>query len=205
MVSIEFLITSLIVVLIPGTGVVYTISVGIFRGFRTAVAASLGCTLGIVPSLVASVVGLSLILHTSAVVFQCIKFAGVAYLLYLAWMTWKDTGGMVLQDNSSQTGLINVALKGFLINILNPKLTIFFMAFLPQFVPSSTENGMLSMGLLGGIFMVMTFLVFVGYGALANLMRKYVIGSEVVAKYMQRTFAASFALLGLKLATTDEG
>lgn len=204
MISMEFLITSLILVLIPGTGVIYTISTGLFQGARASFSAALGCTLGIVPSMLASIFGLAVILNTSAMAFQVVKFIGVAYLLYLAWCMWRETGGLALEKKEEQNiNLFQVALKGCLINVLNPKLTIFFLAFLPQFINSNVTSATSQMLLLGGIFMAMTLIVFVLYGTLASKARRYLIGSSKVAKYMQRTFAASFALLGMKLAFTD--
>ncbi|SHE91077.1 Threonine/homoserine/homoserine lactone efflux protein [Marinomonas polaris DSM 16579] len=204
MISIEFLITSLILVLIPGTGVIYTISTGLFQGARASFSAALGCTLGIVPSMLASIFGLAVILNTSAMAFQVVKFIGVAYLLYLAWCMWRETGGLALEKKEEQNiNLFQVALKGCLINVLNPKLTIFFLAFLPQFINSNVTSATSKMLLLGGIFMAMTLIVFILYGTLASKARRYLIGSSKVAKYMQRTFAASFALLGMKLAFTD--
>uniref|UniRef100_A6VRG4 Lysine exporter protein (LYSE/YGGA) n=1 Tax=Marinomonas sp. (strain MWYL1) TaxID=400668 RepID=A6VRG4_MARMS len=204
MISMEFLITSLILVLIPGTGVIYTISTGLFQGARASFAAALGCTLGIVPSMLASIFGLAVILNTSAMAFQVVKFIGVAYLLYLAWCMWRETGGLALEKKEEQKiNLFQVALKGCLINVLNPKLTIFFLAFLPQFINSNSSLATSQMLLLGGIFMAMTFVVFILYGALASKARRYLIGSSNIAKYLQRTFAMSFALLGLKLALTD--
>lgn len=204
MISIEFLITSLILVLIPGTGVIYTISTGLFQGARASFSAALGCTLGIVPSMLASIFGLAVILNTSAMAFQVVKFIGVAYLLYLAWCMWRETGGLALEKKEEQNiNLFQVALKGCLINVLNPKLTIFFLAFLPQFINSNVTSATSQMLLLGGIFMAMTLIVFILYGTLASKARRYLIGSSKVAKYMQRTLAASFALLGMKLAFTD--
>lgn len=203
MVSIEFLVTSLIVVLIPGTGVLYTVATGLFMGRKASTFAAFGCTLGIVPSLLASIMGLAIIIHTSALAFQIVKYAGVAYLLYLAWSMLKSSDSLTLDEDREEKGLLSVAFKGFLINILNPKLTIFFLAFLPQFIPSQVQQPAYSMLLLGFIFMVMTFLVFIVYGLLATGVRSYIISSEKVSTVIQRVFAGSFAALGLKLAFTS--
>ena len=138
MISIEFLITSLVVVLIPGTGVLYTVATGLFIGKRASLSAAIGCTLGIIPSLLASVFGLAAIFHTSALAFQLIKYAGVVYLLYLAWVMWRSSSPLLFENNESNTRFMSIALKGFLINILNPKLSIFFLAFFTTicFTPS---------------------------------------------------------------------
>ncbi|MCW8930127.1 MAG: LysE family translocator [Gammaproteobacteria bacterium] len=203
MISVEFLIMTLVVVLIPGTGVIYTISTGLFQGARASMFAALGCTAGIVPSLSASILGLAAILHASAIGFQIIKLAGVLYLLYLAWSTWKAAGALVLKDEKNTIDMLRISLKGFLINILNPKLTLFFLAFLPQFVPAQAETPLVNMLVLGAIFMAMTLFIFILYGLLANSIRAYIINSPKITKYMQRAFAVSFAMLGAKLALSE--
>ena len=135
--SIEFLLTSLVVVLMPGTGVIYTLAIGLGRGFKASVAAAFGCTLGIVPAALASIVGLAAILHTSALAFQLIKYLGVIYLFYMAWMMFKDRGAMEVTEDRTPTGYMRVAVNGTMLNVLNPKLSLFFLAFLPQFVSVS--------------------------------------------------------------------
>ncbi|WP_305984809.1 LysE family translocator [Roseibium sp. MMSF_3544] len=202
--SLEFLITALIVVLVPGTGVVYTVAVGLGKGRKASVAATLGCTLGIVPAILASVVGLAALLHTSALIFQAVKYAGVAYLLYLAWKTLNDSGPLDLKaDKGARRSFLATARTGFLINILNPKLSVFFLAFLPQFVSPSAANPTLDMLLLGGVFMAMTFVVFLGYGLFASLVGERVLKSDRVMTWMRRTIAAAFAGFGLRLALAD--
>ena len=201
--STEFIITSLIVVLIPGTGVIYTISTGLFLGWRASIFAAFGCTVGIIPHLLASIMGLATILHMSAVAFQIVKFIGVAYLLYLAWSMWKETGTLKIGDKKSNKGIWGVGIKGFLINILNPKLSLFFLAFLPQFVPLETESPILNMLFLSGIFMSMTLFVFIVYGLFANSVRAYIVHSPNIIKMAQRTFSVMFAILGAKLAMAE--
>ncbi len=199
----EFFLTSLIVVLIPGTGVIYTVSTGLFLGWRASIAAAFGCTTGIIPHLTASILGLSAILHLSALAFQCIKFAGAAYLIYLAWSMWRETGAMTFNSPASEKRLWQIAMKGFLINILNPKLSIFFLAFLPLFVAANAQSPMLDMFILSCVFMAMTLIVFIFYGLLANRVSRHVIHSAKLIVWLKRSFAATFALLGAKLALTD--
>ncbi len=200
----EFLLTSLVVVLIPGTGVIYTVSTGLFLGWRASIAAAFGCTAGIIPHLTASILGLSAILHMSAVAFQCVKYAGALYLLYLAWSMWRETGGINFDESSSKNSIWQIIKRGFLINILNPKLSIFFLAFLPLFISPSTSSPMFDMFLLSIVFMLMTFIVFILYGMSANSVRKYVVNSPKIIVLLQRSFAAAFAALGVKLAMTDQ-
>lgn len=200
--TVEFLITSLIVVLLPGTGVIYTLSIGLSRGVVASLFAAAGCTAGIVPHLAASVFGIATILHTSALAFQLFKLLGVLYLAYLAWAMWRESGSVQF-GASQQRNLRQIALRAFLINILNPKLSIFFMAFLPQFVSAGESGAIAQMLLLSAVFMAMTFVVFVGYGMLANQVRRLVVDSPSVIHRAQKTFAAMFVALGLKLAFTD--
>ncbi len=204
MFSTEFLITSLVVVLIPGTGVIYTISNGLFLGWRASVAAAFGCTAGIIPHLSASILGLSAVLHMSALAFQVVKFAGAAYLLYLAWTMWRETGSLKFNSHSRKSGLWQIVRRGFLINILNPKLSIFFLAFLPLFVNPDALSPTLNMVLLSLMFMAMTLVIFILYGISANAVRRYVVSSPGLIVWLQRSFAVTFAALGIKLAVTDQ-
>jgi len=204
MFDMEFLTTSLIVVLVPGTGVIYTVSNGLFSGWKASVAAAVGCTAGILPHLSASIFGLSAILHTSAILYQGVKYAGAVYLLYLAWNMWRETGSLTLDASGLKTGWWPIVKRGFLINILNPKLSIFFLAFLPLFVPPETSSPTVQMILLSLMFMAMTLVIFVLYGIFANGVRRYVAGSSRLVLWLQRTFAATFAVLGVKLAMTDQ-
>ncbi|GKY86204.1 LysE family translocator [Sinisalibacter aestuarii] len=196
----EFLLTALIVVLVPGTGVIYTLATALTRGRTAAVAAALGCTFGIVPAMLAAVLGLAALLHTSALAFQVVKFAGVAFLLYLAWTTLKDSGPLRIEQEETPRALWRVALGGTLINVLNPKLSIFFLAFLPQFLSGDAATATAEMLTLGGVFMALTFIVFVLYGLFAASARDRVLESPRAMIWARRAFAASFAGLGLKLA-----
>ena len=203
MITVQFLITSLVVVLIPGPGVVFTVSTGIIRGRRASVFAALGCTAGILPHLLATILGLAAILHTSAVAFQALKFAGVAYLLYLAYATWRDKTAFVVEKTATPTAATSLVVKAFLLNILNPKLTIFFLAFLPQFVEPHSSSPLTQLFTLSGIFMAMTFGIFVVYGFLAHAFRRAVIDSPRVQSWLRRSFAAAFAGLGANLALSE--
>ncbi|MCO7521281.1 MULTISPECIES: LysE family translocator [unclassified Pseudomonas] len=198
--SLEFLLTALIIVLIPGSGVILTVSSALVAGRRACLWTASGCTLGIVPHLLASVLGLSALLHTSALAFQGLKFAGVAYLLYLAYATWRDRAAFVVDTKAAPASAGQRVLKACLLNILNPKLTLFFLAFLPQFIDPHAGSASVQMLGLSAVFMAMTFVVFVLYGLLAHLFRRAVIDSPKVQAWLRRGFAASFAGLGINLA-----
>ena len=203
MISLEFLLTSLVVVLVPGTGVVYTVSTGLVQGRRASFFASVGCTLGIVPHLLATVLGLAAVMHTSALAFQLLKYAGVAYLFYVAFATWRDRSAFAVDGSVARVSPAGLVLKAFLLNILNPKLTIFFLAFLPQFVDPAAGRPLLHLLVLSAVFMLMTFVVFVVYGVIAHAFRRLVIESARVQRWLRYGFAASFAALGAKLAVSE--
>jgi threonine/homoserine/homoserine lactone efflux protein len=213
LISTEFLLTALVVVLVPGTGVIYTVSTGLLKGGRASVAAAVGCTLGIVPHLVASSLGLSAIWHYSALVFQFFKYAGALYLLFLAWSMWREAGlfSMDASDQGPKLGYFKIAVRGVTLNLLNPKLSLFFLAFLPLFVaPAGASGGstvgqspLVQMLVLSLVFMSMTLVIFILYGLCAHTARTYLIGAPVRMRRLQRGFALLLAGLGVKLALAE--
>ena len=205
--SLEFLITSLVVVLIPGSGVLYTLAAGLAGGARSSVYAALGCTLGIVPHMLAAITGLAAVLHASAVAFQVVKWLGVAYLLYMAWGMLREKGTLKIeaQDESASRprSARRLVVAAVLINSLNPKLSIFFLAFLPQFVSAGEPAPLARMLELSAVFMLLTFAIFVCYGLFAAAVRAKVISRPRVLAWMKRAFAGTFVALGARLALAD--
>jgi threonine/homoserine/homoserine lactone efflux protein len=201
-VSTEFLLTTLIVVATPGTGVLYTLAAGLARGARASVVAAFGCTLGVVPHMLAAITGLAALLHTSAVAFQVLKYLGVAYLLFMAWSMLRDRSELAAAD-SAPLPARRVIVSGVLINLLNPKLTLFFFAFLPQFVSTSESPASLTMMGLSAVFMLVTFAVFAVYGVFAATVRRHVISRPRVVAWMRRVFGAAFLALAGRLALAD--
>jgi threonine/homoserine/homoserine lactone efflux protein len=199
----EFLITSLIVIVSPGTGVLYTLAAGLSRGSCASVVAAFGCTLGIVPHMAAAILGLAALLHTSALAFQTFKWLGVAYLLYMAWGALKERGTLEVERQIGARSAARVTVEAILINIFNPKLSIFFFAFLPQFVTGNEPHPLGHMLALSAVFMALTFVVFVGYGLFAAAIRDHVISRPRVLAGMRRAFAATFVALGVKLALAE--
>ncbi len=200
----EFLLTSLIVVLIPGTGVIYTVSTGLFLGWRASIAAALGCTAGIIPHLSASILGLSALLHMSALAFQGMKIVGALYLLYLAWTMWREAKVFQFDSSISQNNTWQIIQRAVLLNILNPKLSIFFLAFLPPFVSEESATPIAEMVGLSLIFMALTLMIFILYGVAATAVRQRVVNSPRLVVWLQRSFAAMFAFLGLRLAIQEQ-
>ena len=204
MINLEFLITSLVVILVPGTGAIYTVSIGLAQGRNASTFAALGCTVGIVPHLLATVLGLAAVMHTSATAFQVLKYAGVVYLFYIAFATWRDKSAFSVDNSVAKTPAGGLVAKAFLLNILNPKLTIFFLAFLPQFIEPGAENPLLQLLRLSAVFMTMTFAIFVAYGFVAHGFRRLVVESAAVQRRLRYGFAAAFVGLGAKLALTEK-
>ena len=201
MISAQFLLTALVVVLIPGTGVVYTLALGLGRGRAAAVAAATGCTLGIVPHLAAAALGLAAVLHTSALLFQAVKWAGVAYLVWMAWGALRQDGTLAVRPaGDAREDLLRIALRGALINVLNPKLSIFFLALLPPFLSGDPASATAEMLALGAVFMGLTWAIFVVYGAFASAFRDRLLGSARAMRWMNRTVAGVFAALAARLA-----
>lgn len=199
----EFLLTSLIIVASPGTGAIYSIAAGLARGGKASVVAAFACTLGIVPHLIAAMMGLAALLHASAVAYEIVKYAGVAYLLWMAWQTLKEQGALKVETKADPRSFWRVMVDGIAINVLNPKLSIFFVAFLPQFIAADEASPLARMLELSGVFMAMTFIVFALYGLFAAAMRDKVIGRPAVMAWLRRSFAAAFVALGAKLALTE--
>jgi len=201
--TLAFLVTSLIVVASPGTGVLYTLAVALTRGSRASIAAAFGCTLGILPAMLAAMLGLAAVLHTSALAFAALKWCGVFYLLYMAWQALRERGALAVDASREHQSGARVIVTGFLINILNPKLSIFFLAFLPQFIAVDESAPVARMLELSGAFMAMTFAVFVLYGLFAAAVRDRIVTKPGVMIWLRRAFAGGFAALGARLAFAE--
>ena len=204
MINTEFLLASLVVVLIPGTGVVYTITTGLTLHWRASLAAAIGCTLGIVPHILASILGLSALLNMSAQVFSLLKWAGALYLLYLAWNMWREAGTLEIDRKTTETSVSKIILKAIAINLLNPKLTIFFFAFLPLFISKDSSSPTWEMILLSAVFMGITFIVFALYGILASGISAYLANSSKAVKRLQQGFAVILAGFAVQLGLSEK-
>lgn len=203
MITPEFLLASLVVVLIPGTGVVYTITTGLTLKWRASLVAAIGCTLGIVPHFLASILGLSALLNMSAQIFSALKWAGAIYLLYLAWNMWREARALEINKKSTETSVSQIILKAIAINLLNPKLTLFFFAFLPLFVSKNSPSPAVEMIMLSAVFMGITFIVFAVYGILASGISAYLMNSSKEIKRLQQAFAVILAGFAVKLALSE--
>jgi threonine/homoserine/homoserine lactone efflux protein len=202
-VSAAFLLTSLLVVATPGTGVLLTVAAGLAHGPRASLVTAVGCTLGIVPHLAAAVTGAAALLHAGGVLFEVVKVLGIAYLLFMAWSTWRDGGSFAPGTEAPARSDARIIVSAVLANLLNPKLTLFFFAFLPQFVPATDPHAVSKLLALSGVFMAMTFVVFAVYGLCAGGVRRHLLARPRIVVWMRRTFAAAFVGLSAKLAVTE--
>lgn len=203
-----FILTSFIIILLPGTGVMYTISTGLIKGKRMSIIAALGCTLGIIPHLITSICLSSLLLKMNAQAFFILKILGGLYLLYLGIGMLKSKADLNF-NNTSATGkessntLTTIITRGILINLLNPKLTLFFFSFLPQYISTNSDNYIKISFLLGLAFMFITFIVFIGYGLLAGLTKSFFVNSPKRVQCIQNVFGIIFIIFAVKLSTSS--
>lgn len=201
--SVAFLLTSLVIVAMPGTGALISLSAGVSRGARASIVSAAGCTLGIVPHLVAAVTGTAALLRASGIAFDALRIVGIAYLMFMAVATWRDRSELSLDRQQPRRSPVRVIGSAMAANVLNPKLTVFFFAFLPQFVPPHAPHELERLWLLSGVFMAMTFVVFVAYGVAASVLRRHLVERIGVVRRVRQLFAVSFIGLGVKLATTS--
>lgn len=204
MITPEFMAVTLVVVVTPGAGVIYTLAAGLSNGARASVVAAFACTLGIIPHMLAAMTGVAAILNASALAFETVKYLGVVYILYLAWTMWRDDHALELGGGLADGGsAVSIIRSGILVNLLNPKLTLFFVAFLPQFVKPNQPDTLLQMATLSGVFMLVTLVVFAVYGVLAASVRRRILERPRVLTGLRRSFAALLVLLGLRLALAE--
>ena len=199
----DFYLTSLIIVATPGTGALYTLTVALSGGGRAAAIAAFGCTLGVLPHMAAASFGLAAILAANESLFQAVKIAGVIYLLYMAVSLWRGGEVEVRLDKSRQDKAGRIIGKAVLINLLNPKLSLFFLAFLPQFVDGNDAHAIRQFILCSGLFMAMTFIVFALYGWMASGLRKHILSKPRAVKTLYKGFSASFLLMSIRLALAE--
>lgn len=206
MISLEFLLAALLVVLMPGPGMLFTLSVTLTHGQRAGLWAGVGGTLGTLPHLAVTVLGLSGAIAESATAWQVLRIIGAVYLLHTAVSLWRrpDMTGLDADSGGTRaaTPVPALLLKSVLMNLLNPKLTFFLVAFLPQFVGADTPADEIAsrLLLLGAVFVGLTLAGFVGISLLAHRLRGMLLGSPRLQQRLNRGLALVFAGLGVRLA-----
>lgn len=200
--SLEFWVTTIVVTATPGTGVLYTIAGALAHGMRIGIVAAFGCTLAALPHMALALSGAAVMLAASPFAFEALKWLGVAYLLYLAWGTWRQTGALAPSTEEHETSARRVIGNAVLVNLLNPKPTLFFLVFLPMFVDPRAEGAVLRMAGMGLAFMAVTLVIFTAYAIGAAWLRRYVIEKPRVMRGIGRGFAICFVGLAGMLAIT---
>ncbi len=199
-----FIVTSIAVILMPGPAMLFVISNGLTRGPKASIAAAFGTTTGVCFHLMCAAFGLAIILKTSVIAFTVVKFAGAAYLIYLAIKILLSNEQIVNDLSNGEKTANSIFWRGIFINILNPKLSIFFLAYLPQFIDSNLTSVTSQTLILGAIFMAMTIFIFICYGMFASLLRQKVLNSPKILKAIKWCFASIFMALGVRLALTEK-
>lgn len=197
----EFLVTTIILTATPGTGAVFTAAAAISHGIRSGLAAAAGCTLGMIPHLALALTGAAALLAASAVAFESLRWIGVAYLLYMAWGTWRSTSLVAPQRDIAPSVRRTIA-TAILVNLPNPKLTLYFFVMIPMFVDPGAPGALPQMIRLGAAAMAITLAIFAAYALAASWLRRYVIGRPRVERWTGRVFALTFVLLAAFLALT---
>lgn len=198
--DLSFLMTSIVITATPGAGALFTIAAGISRGARAGMIAAIGCTLGIVPHLVLALTGVAVVVSTNRALFEALRWLGVGYMLSLAWGMWRDERGFAAGEGSVQPRATRVIREAVLVNLLNPKLTIFFFVFLPMFVGGSASAAPLQLAGLGAAFMVITLVIFGVYGVAAARLGRFVTARPRINRLLGRGFAVTFVVLAGLLA-----
>lgn len=196
--SVEFFLVSLILAIVPGTGVVFTLACAMSQGLRGAIWGAVAGAVGVIPHLVAAGLGLSALLLAYPAIYDGLRILGGAYLLWLALQAWRQRHSALEAGSVSASGARIVA-QGALINLLNPKLTLFFVSFLPQFVPATDPAPMLTMGLMGLVLVAQTFVVFLVYGAVAARAGDLLRRRPRIMTLFHTAIATLFAGLGLRV------
>lgn len=195
-----FLGASILLTIAPGPDNVFVVTQGVTRGRKAAVLTAIGMCSGISVHTTAASLGISAIFYSSAVAFNVVKFAGAAYLLLLAWKTIREHREIELRGNGGELSGFALFKRGFIMNVLNPKVALFFLAFLPQFVPPGSDNVALTMIMLGLIFMVQGMIIFIAIGLLSGAIGNYFLRKPRVSRLFSWLTAGIFAILGLRLA-----
>lgn len=195
-----FLGASILLTIAPGPDNVFVVTQGITRGRKAAVLTAIGMCSGISVHTTAAALGISAVFYSSAVAFSMVKFAGAAYLLFLAWKTVRERRDIELRGNDRQLSGFALFKRGFIMNVLNPKVALFFVAFLPQFVSPGSGNVALEMVMLGLVFMVQGMIIFTAIGLLSGAIGSYLLQKPQVSRIFPWLTAGIFATLGIRLA-----
>lgn len=198
-----FIAVSMLLTIAPGPDILYVITQSITRGKRAGIATALGLSTGLIVHTTAAAFGVSAILQQSAIAFTILKYAGAIYLFFLAWKAFQEKEHLLSDKPVQNKGTGSLYRQGIYMNILNPKVGLFFLAFLPQFVNSNAGNSSEQMVLLGILFMLQTIIIFSTVATFAGIFSNKILSRPNIAKYINYVKCSVFALIGIKLVLTD--
>lgn len=197
-----FIGASVLLIIIPGPDLIFTIAQGMTNGRKAAIITAMGLSLGNIVHTLAAAIGLSLIIKTSVVAFTIFKILGAMYLFYLAFQAIKHRKEKIDMNSYQNSDTSGLFLRGLLMNILNPKVAIFYLTFLPQFVNYNREDVPLQMCILGLIFILLTAIIFSLLGYFSGVLREKLLKNPRFNEHMNVTAAITFIILGVKLIVT---
>jgi len=199
----SFSVASIALCLAPGPDNLFVLSQSVTHGWEAGLEVTFGLCTGLLFHTVAVVLGLAAVLQASTVAFTIVKVIGVGYLLFLAWKAFTaKTQELGIADRLSKGGFYR---RGVIMNLINPKISIFFLAFLPQFV--SPENGFVTMQVitLGSMFIMATIVVFGAVAFMGGALRDFLVRSPKAQTIMNKTSGVVLASLAIRLALTGIG
>ena len=206
MVSVETLLTfstaSVLLALAPGPDNIFVLTQSSLCGRRAGFVVTLGLCTGLIGHSMAVALGVAVIFQRSATAFSVLKFIGAGYLVYLAWQAFHASAARMHTERRGEARLFALYGRGIIMNLTNPKVSIFFLAFLPQFADPSRGSVSLQILLLGGVFILATIVVFGSIAFLAGTLGQWLHRSDRVQGIMNKVAGAVFLGLALKLATT---
>ncbi|MCK4541379.1 MAG: LysE family translocator [Spirochaetales bacterium] len=207
MIPVETLLTffaaSILLGLAPGPDNIFVLAQSAMHGRSAGIVVMLGLCTGLIVHSIAVALGVAVIFQTSAVAFSFLKYIGAGYLLYLAWQAFRSSVGRIPSKPDGEVSRWKLYRRGIIMNITNPKVSIFFLAFLPQFADPSRGLISLQLLILGGLFILATILVFGGIALLAGTLGQWANRSYRVQKILNKVAGTVFLGLALKLATTQ--
>jgi threonine/homoserine/homoserine lactone efflux protein len=199
---ITYLTASILLCLAPGPDNIFVLTQSALHGRTAGLLVVLGLCTGLVVHSVAVALGVAVIFQTSLVAFSVLKIVGACYLVYLAWKAFRASAGSLRGASTGELASWKLYRRGIIMNITNPKVSIFFLAFIPQFADSARGSITLQILMFGGLFILSTMLVFGSIALLAGTLGQWLSGSERAQKILNRLAGTVFLAIAIKLATT---
>ncbi|NGQ93774.1 LysE family translocator [Brevibacillus sp. SYP-B805] len=199
-----FLAACVLLTLMPGPDILFVIMQSISQGRKAGIATALGLCSGVTVHTLAAALGISAIIAQSAALFHALKVAGACYLLYLAWQAVREGHSALTAEAVPQLPLPELYKRGILMNVLNPKVSLFFLAFLPQFVTPGAGSAAMQMIVLGLLFMLQAIVIFTIVAVFAGSLGRKLFDNPRIGRYVNLAKAGLFAFIGIRLVLPEE-